>query len=718
MHPIKPGPNMNKSSGHPSLLMSANNPTNLESPSRNNSSNTIMYSDDDLPEDNAINFIKPQNEIFKKLDGKIQKIVAAHSTMNKMYSLNDFSGVGPKKPMELPPQLPRPPPWVPKVPSDYNCSQWAEETLNTLNRSSSSIEVRDVSRQASNIASLNRVAKLINPNPGQIDVRPHVAKPTVLTIDSAISKIHQRRQQQNQQNPQLFMQSSMNQQFRNSLHQPQSSQPRLSTQARIFQQAQELVQQKLEAAAAAKQSQQVRPQTTSTAIESLVVSLPSTSRDEPNTRVDPPKKTIPLGTLLQMQKKVSGNQAGVTLCPNLTPEAKRRFQNELINIFRKEIAAVTKLAKLKFNPQNDDPKINDQRSLLLKKSPQSLFNTIRRETSLLLKRGDPQRQTPTGISLLNNHRQTIQLQAVRNRQTSNIVDNHQTLTRPQVLRFNTIKVIVPPSEFHKHACAKYSSSKDNSSDCNCHESRADLLDIDQWLPSRKFLIKYQTLQMKFSRLKFFPRKDEFNRKKGVCISMTPADARKRKFPQKSLDKIVDRLQARCLSSTSSSPVSQGPTTSITIDSPTSTLQVSREPTPSPPSSPKPIPVFRAAPSSTKANNFSTTSSSVNNSKVMNAKSKKAKRLHHLGLRLDNSLDGEHPTPATEKLTVEQFAKCLNLVRSNDASLQRQQEKLMQSEMKWRSPVRDRPMRLRRIRGERVHMPPSASYRATSKVGLQ
>ena len=708
MHPSKPEQTSNNPSGRASLLLPSSNPKVVDSSMRKGV-NSVSYSDDDLPEDNAINFIKPQNEIFKKLDGKIQKIVAAHSTMNKMYALNDFSGVGPKKPMELPPQLPRPPPWVPKVSSDYNCSQWAEDALNTSNRSSLSIDLSESSsRQGSSLASLNRVPKI---NSGQLELKPQFIRAPALTIDSAISKLHQRRQQLQQQRPQHISA----QQLRVPAPNPQP--PRLSTQARLLQQAHEL-QQQLRAAAAQQKNQQVDPSITAGPTRvSLTTSTPSTSRSEPSARVNLARKSIPLGALLQMQKKASEQQTGVTISPSLTPDEKRRFQNELINIFRQEIAAVTKLAKLKFNPQtNERTRNSDPRSLLIKKSPQSLFNTIRRETSLLLKRGDLQQTRPStsSVSLLNNRGSAQQTLPLSNRNKSIVTEPLKSIPRPQILRYHTVKVVMPPSEFHKHTCTRHSSGKEDDTECRCYDSKADTLDMNQWLPSRRFSVQYQTLQLKLSRLKFFPRRDEYNRKRGYCVSMTPADARRRKSPQKSLDKIVDRLQAKCLS-TSCSPVQGSKSLLQSVSSSPIPSHASRETTPSPPSSPRPIPVFRATATTARGGNYLGNNSS---SRIVNPKSKKAKRLHNLGLRLNNYLDRENPTPATEKLTVEQFAKCLNLVRTNDASLKRHQEKLLQSEMKWRMPVGDRPLRLRRLRGERVHMPASASYRATRRVGLQ
>lgn len=385
---------------------------------------------------------------------------------------------------------------------------------------------------------------------------------------------------------------------------------------------------------------------------------------------------------------------------------------ELINVFRQEIAAVSKLAKLKFqSPQSGGrPEIADQNSLLLKKSPQSLFNTIRRETSLLLNRRDAVARSGTSL-----------LSELQPASRSNLGHNLQSAFRPAFNRFQAIKVVVPPSEHFKHVCGKQPSGKEGAenSNCKCFESKAQNLNMDEWCPSQQFTLKYRDLQMKLFQLKYVQRKDELNRKRGISISMLPSDARKRtNNPQKSLDNIVGRLQAKCMSSTSSSPVNPGshdPPSGLSSPVPDTPRVVPKVESFSPPQSPKPIPVFRNSPNK---GTLTSSASMTSNNRLVNLKSKKAKRLHYFGLRLGNYMEKDSAQPTTEKITVEQFAKCLNLVRTNDASLKRQQERLRQSEPRWRLPVGDRPLRLRRICGERVHMPASASYKATRRVGLQ
>jgi hypothetical protein len=735
MHPTRPHSIINELSGHASLLLSAS-PTIINSPLQNNTNNTSASSnttnpntnhpnttsssstptatitnsnhcsDDELPDDN-INFKKPQNEIFRKLDGKIQSIMAAHSNFNKLYALNDFSSVGPRKPFELPPPLPRPPPWVPKISSDYGCSKWAEETLNNLNRVASEDADNNVRQSTSgpgpNI--VTRVASKGNVTPSN--------KGPVPTIDSAISKLHQRRQQQ-----QIQALTVKPQQMKQHRIQVPQAQPRISQQAQKIHQ--------LEMVPA--------PMTPEMHLaKNILIAAREGSSDKLKTQLGPTGRGA-LNAIIEMDKftqqyrsqqndrQSKGSTGPTSISSDMTPEERRKFQIKLINIFTQEIQAATRLAKVNFPKANERPRIADQKSLLLKKSPQSLFNTIRHETSLLLNRKDPNR---SGISMLNEQ------QSSSSRLQSG--HNFQTPYRP-INRYNTVKVVVPPTEFFKHVCGKQPSGKGNSEnlECSCLESKAQLSNVDEWCPPRQFSLKYRNLQMKLYQLKYIQKRDELNRRRGISISMFPADARKNKpNPQKSLDKIVDRLQARCHSSNSSSPTNSGSQPkSSSQDSQEKTTESTSSASPkasqsyeislSPPMSPKPIPVYRSALTSGKSGSLAGSGSMLlaNNSKVASQKMKKAKRLHHLGLRLNSYMDKDHPQPTTEKITLDQFAKCLNLVRSNDASLRRHQEKLMQSEIKWRIPMSDRPVRLRRIHGEKVRMPVSASYRATRKVGLQ
>lgn len=732
MHPNRPQQSIiNELTGHASLLLSNTSPTIISSsPLQNNTNNAssqsntnistntntplviMNSSDDDLVPELNINFKKPQNEIFKKLDGKIQKIVAAHSNLNKLYALNDFAGGGPRKPFELPPQLPRPPPWVPKVSSDYGCSQWTEDALHDMNRTHP-INSAESFRQRPIIPGSNKVTRIVSKQEPRNDYSPPPKQPPP-TLDSAISKLHQRRQQQQQlQQQQQQSQSSPQQKLSIQLvNKPQTLPSKFQVpqpQPRISQQAQKIHQLNIK-----PQQQNI---VTTTSVRDL---FPGSSRAGANLAQFSSKDIGALNALIKAQKQQNLQQqiplkeqstGPTSIRPNLTPEERRKFQMELINIFRQEIAAVTKLARLKFqSPQlSERSRNNDQNSLLLKKSPQSLFNTIRRETSLLLNRKEPANRLGTSLlSELNSNSRTTYGQPLQIRQAFN--------------RFQAIKVVVPPSEHFKHVCGKQPNGKDGSEKtrCKCFESKAKNLEIDEWCPTRQFTLKYRNLQMKLYQLKYVQKRDEFNRKRGTSISMLPSDARRRLIdPQKSLDNIVGRLQAKCMTSTSSSPVNQQELLdqSSDISSPVpESPRVSQKPeTYSPPQSPKPIPVFRSLASK---GSFMSASAMVPNSRIVSLKSKKARRLHYFGLRLGNYMEKDSAQPNTEKITIEQFAKCLNLVRANDVSLKRHQEKLLQAEPRWRIPVGDRPLRLRRIRGERVNMPPSASYRATRRIGLQ
>lgn len=510
----------NNLSSHASLLLSAS-PTIITAPFQNNTNNsqgspipsaitptrrqpnTPLLAASNLDNDSHlnidsplgnsitegyINFKKPQNEMFKRLDGKIQKIVAAHSNLNKLYALNDFSslGVGPKRPFELPPQLPPPPPWVPKVAGEFG-NQWNESPNNSLNSpdDATNNELIDLRPDP-----LMYSSDLVMKAPMKHNSRSNMltTKSSSPTIESAISKLHQRRQQQEQQKLNLGSDQTVKQPIKEPA--PCSS---------------------------SSSSTNPVPTITSNKFSLIVQQLKEDLRRAPR-----PQKT--------------------------TPEERRKFREDLITVLKEEIFAITKSAKLKSVPLNNlksKPKVAEQQSLLLN-SPQTLFNTIRRETSLLLnKRENVGRSS---LSLLSD-------QQTFNRQ------NLKSIHRQPINKLQTIKVIVPPTEYYP-----------------CHR----------------------------------------------------------------------------------------------FDSKEST------------------------------------------------KSKKAKRFHCIGLKLGNYLDRECPQQSTEKITVEQFAKCLNLVRPNDISLQRHQEQLLQSDSKWRIPVGNRPLRLRSVRlrnREKIHMPASASYRATRKVGL-
>lgn len=653
-HQNKPTPLANNLSAHASLLLSAS-PTIIHSPLQSNTNNTTSYSDDELPDDN-INFKKPQNEIFKKLDGKIQKIVAAHSNLNKLYALNDFSGAGPKKPFELPPQLPRPPPWVPKVSSDYVCSQWAEDSTNNLNSRTLNQQLPQF-RQSSSILGSTKVTKITSNHDPKGN--PLVSKRPTLSIDSAILKLHQRRQQQTkqtQQKPQNSTQSSMSEQ--------------------LLQQIQKL----------AQRSTQHDANTTRDP-------FPGPSRPGDFAQVDYTKRPISIIPVPPNQTSIEKTDSIRT---NLTPDERRKFQMELINMFRQEIAAVTKLAKLKFSPQNDKrPKTFDQKSLLLKKSPQSIYNTIRRETSLLLNRKEPINRS--GSSLLTTKHPRNSLEPNWNAAVNIPVDR----LRQIVSRYHTIKVVIPPTEFHKHSCIEANKTMSENLVCRCYES-SQSKDIDQRCPTKSFTVEYDTLRKKLSRYR-------------LGIQLESEQAKKRLATFDSFKRALDRH------STWNQSLNRGqipepllPESRINelLNSIIEPSQSSYDLSKSPLSSPRPIPVFMTP--STKGGIHYNNGNSTSASKIV--RSKKARRLHQSSLKFTNYYERERPQHS-ERLTKDQFCKFLNLVRHDDDSLKKYRERISNSEMKFKLNYKDRPVRLRRIHGDMARMPASASYKATRKVGL-
>lgn len=597
-------------------LLAASNFDNNDSHSNTNSPSISTI------DDGYINFKKPQNEMFKKLDGKIQRIVAAHSNLNKLYALNDFPslGVGPKRPFELPPQLPPPPPWVPRVSAEYG-NQWNEDSINPL----SSLDDRcnsdaDRLRRKPSIPITNTPIEPVKSC--STATASSSSKAGTLTIDSAITKLHKRHQEQ-----QLNQKSPVNQ----------------------------------------------------------VVSGPTSSSSH-----DPPSNlsAAALSSLLRQKIREALMTQRTTKYPEgtLSDEDKINFQRDVINLLKQSIERVSKGAKLKFNIDKCSPprpKVPEQRSLLLKGSPQTLFNTIRRETSLLLSKAEQLSARPS-LSLLSDQ-QNFNRHLHENITVTSVQSNH----KPQ-----TIKVVAPPTEYF---CSI--SGFHNSHRCQVGSSSNSL----QKTPK----LSYQVIK---SKVKSF---QELNQ---ICLGKTERlqDLRKKSL-EKSLEKIVDRLYT-----TKCSPCPPGPTQAPIAQKltnlATSILKSSRR-HPSTIQGPTPIPVFRThLPAAAKSGYLYPSSAGA--SRIVNLESKKSKRSHSFGLRLVNYLERECPQPTTDEITIEQFARCLNLVRSNDVSLQRHQEQLMQAQSKWRLPISNRPLRLRRLRGERVHMPASASYRATRKAGLQ
>lgn len=462
------------------LLASSNLDNDIQQPDNQTPNNSLLTAN--LNNEDFINFKKPQNEIFKKLDGKIQKIVAAHSNLNKLYALNDFSelGVGPKRPFELPPQLPPPPPWVPKVPSEFSSPSNAD----SQGRTSTSTSAGEPSDLRPNSATPGSHCLLMTKQPVNRSYVGPIGKQRLsnASIESAISKLHQRRQQQ------------MNQK---------------------------------------QDADRIQPLRREPPYPSTSTSTPSIST---TTHVTPAQFSMWVQRIKETLETARASNDGTR--NNMSNEDKRRFQKQLLSVLTREIISVTKQkeiqARLKTgaNPIKRPDLTLQHRPSLARSSPQTLFNTIRRETSLLLNK--QLQPTRPSLSLLSAQ------QGLKNPACEPISSNPKQLVRLH----HTIKVIVPPTKYHKHL-------------------KSDLI-----------------------------------------------------------------------------------------------------------------------------------------------------------LRLGNHLERDSPQPTNEKITLEQFAKCLNLVRANDASLQRHQEQLLQSETKWRLQANARPLRLRRIRGERIHMPASASYKATRKAGLQ
>lgn len=682
----------NQLSSHASLLLSAS-PTIVTSPLQNNSNNpqaapqpssialirrqpsTPLLSASNLDNDSHfntdsptnsnlpegyINFKKPQNEMFKKLDGKIQKIVAAHSNLNKLYALNDFSGsAGPRRPFELPAQLPPPPPWVPKVNSDC-AGAWAEDSINPLSTSPDAVESKTEELKPG--PSILNSGTKVKPSKARMASNLVSPRSPSLTIDSAITKLHQRRQQQQQ-----LLQKRPSQLF----NRPQS-QHALATRIK-------------------------HPP------NSISAEPTSATLVKQNATITPAQFTLLTQKIREtFEKRGQGNN---DRSQSLSADDKKEFKDQLIAILKDEIASVSKSANLssKFSQSTTKPKIIDQKSLLMKTSPQSLFNTVRRETSILLSKRD---QSKVDRSILNDQQQ--------------VITNHRgdsTSRLPIAKTPHIIKVIVPPSD----TCPSKTEGipkdvVDGGVEVDKYPaSTRSKLEKDHNLSYQIIRSKIRSFQETNQIYLGYADSDKLN-----ISPCNPLNLKKKRNTQKSLDKIVDRLQAKCsLSPTDpdlnvSQSIKPASLHQQILNSSANLLQTSRAVTTI--SAPTPIPVFR----SPVLGNTRGAVYSINQvtSKASTSKTKKFKRTHHFGLKLGNYLEKECPQPTTDKLTIEQFARCLDLVRSNDISLQRHQEQLLHSEAKWRMPISNRPLRLRRIRGERIHMPASASYRATSKVGLQ
>lgn len=702
MHKNQPSLYTNNLSNHASLLLSAS-PTIINSPLQNNTNNpqsspqqpssvahvrrqpstpllaTVANLDNDIymnadsppinkSTEGYINFKKPQNEIFKRLDGTIQKIVAAHSNLNKLYALNDFSslGVGPKRPFELPPQLPPPPPWVPKVNADY-CGQWNDETIEPLELSKTSKRESMSSFESDSNIITARTAKDATLSQNCPNT-PKITKTSSL-IDSAISKLHQKHNIERMLNIKGIVVADSQYTTPNDPQPPSSSASTVSPSSARLTPAQ---------------------------FDLLVRNIRDTFEQQKHEGVN-------------SSREDSRNKE--TYLQNVRTDLHNKKADDIVDLLKKEIAAVTKSIGFNFSPVPKRSKPSDEKSLLLKSSPQTLYNTIRRETSLLLNRREPAANR-SSLSLLSAE--------PFNRQNAhqNLYSNTNRCQQMNKLQ-HTVKVVVPPSEFHQ---LPKNENKETSSSENLYSerNRSDHSSKKESLLSKKPPLTYQVIKNK---IRLFQETNKVHIGKATRLphdfSMLRTNAWpvKKKFGQKTeLDKIVDRLQAECSKNDVSSDTKYNNNLRRKLMATSTNLLQASSNTASI-SAPTPIPVFRS-PLSVSSKGGYVYACSTGATKIVSMKSKKSKRLHHFGLRLGNYLDKECPQPSAEKITIEQFAKCLDLVRTNDVSLQKRQEQLLQSESRWRIPSGNRPLRLRRPRGERLHMPASSSYKATRKVGLQ
>lgn len=597
------------------------------------------------PTETYINFKKPQNEIFKKLDGKIQKIVAAHSNLNKLYALNEFStqGVGPKRPFELPKKLPPPPPWVPGKSSDELGSPSSDEfnPSNHLMRSSPiQMDIKPNIHESTNFV---KGTSTVSTLPTRVNL-PR----TSLSINSAITKLHQRRQQQR-----------MGQRFNDSII--DRSLPREPT---------------------AGSSRVVEANNTNVGINMLNGS---------GVAMNPSQFNL----MKQKLEEILVSERGLKR-PDSGEDGKK-YDDQFKNILKREIMKIlterSKAANTQFSsPPESRPKPKEQmRQSILKSSPQTLFNTIRRETSLLLNKQN--RMQKPNLSLLNERTAPI----IRSQ-------TNQSIPAPAESKFhNIIKVVVPPTDHHPYPKCETTKNADGR---NIHPSEfISALSKKIYNPSNTPQPSYQVIK---SRIKKFQDKHHINIGKNGHNSIEA-----RRASSKSLDRIVDKLQAKWTSTPMETEVTFNPSergSSLQqqiLESSASLLRSVRDFAPMCPQTP--IPTFRPPINFNSKNGY--------NDKM---RSKRSKRIQHFGLKFNNYLERECPQPNNEKITIDQFAKCLDLVRSNDAVVHKHQHRdSMPSDSKWRIPmVGMRQLRLRRLRGERMRMPASASYKATRRVGLK
>lgn len=651
--------------------------------------NPLVISLDDI----NINFKKPQNEIFKQLDGKIQKIVAAHSSLNKLYALNDFSSLSAKRPFELPPQLPPPPPWVPKTGAGQSkVKGWSEEAIERLinpnmNQATTNPPLVERKPRRAHIQRdpwHERMREMAKAHLGKVRIKQNMLAASgnasgkaSIGLDSAISKLHQRRQQQHPYKSQPGAHSDLpsrpGQMIKAPAHLIRASNPSLIRPQQQPGQPRNLV---------PVSPAQISPAQLSLLTQRIKETLEGESRfNKTAERVQKPT-SVSAEEISKWRQQINASAS-----PNEVPETReKQILDKLVKCIQQEISAATR--DMKFNsPVRKPPTNRDQIPLDSRTSAQALYNTIRRETSLLLGKQGHQQGTNQQASLLRNPQN----------------QNRSPVSRSLIIKSHTVKVVVPPTEYHQPTGSEQKDSSEN---------------VDERATSRKQSKETNELTYQFikTKLKMF---QEVNR---VCLGSAKnfkldlKDLRDmmrlKKQTPKTLDSIVDRLQAKRSSSPADSDsllANQNASFKQKIIQSSAKLLQSSQQSPQL-SAPTPIPIFR------------TNSLSPNKGgqlRSVNLKSKRSKKSHTFGLKFNNYLEKDNSQLSTDSMTIEQYARGLGLFRPNDVSLRRRQEQLSQSESRWKMPVSNRPLRLRRLRAEGMPlMPASASYKATRRVGLQ
>lgn len=547
-----------------------------------------------------INFKKPQSVLFNKLDGKIQQIVAAHSNLNKLYALNEFSpGQGSKKPLELPPQLPPPPPCIPKPSSDHMGMQASSEQKVQSYLSKTKLEMSNTSPLFLNDKSSKK---------------PKVDRDR---IESASCSSF---------NP-IKLPDEQKSAWTNSIN------------------------------------------------ENSINIVPSSS---PQTRHPP--TTIKMSELAKLIKETfDASNRKADLSGN-------DIEENLMKTIRQQIvAAIAQVDKnstiFKTNSQRAQANLPSLKSQLKRLSNigQSSISHARNETSLLLNK-HARSNVSSGSSLL----------ASKQANNKNLVNQNSI---PYKIESHTMKVIVPPSEQVNPAIVDQALIKK----LRLKRPRTTHRRID-----------YNVLKSKIASFKNAYAKVA---RKGYHSVPTFLNHTEKK-PAKKLDFIVERLANKVVpviedeadnhQSDDSIQLKDMNTSADVIQPPQLNTQIT------------PIPVFSSPSQSCNKNLYIYTHSGGNVAKTGSMKSKLNKKGPSHSLRISNYTEKELPQPTIDKITVEQFARYLNLVHTDDVMLQKKRQQLMESEMNWKSPIGSRPLRFRRInRGERFN---PSGYRSANYVG--